>query len=265
MSLSGRFLLLLTLALFAGSCSRSKGVPTAKDIEAAKEQAEHRISSAPSIVPLTIKFRTSLSDNYGHVVLTGEKTIAFRSDGSKAISIHRYAGGQRLVNADRHVELATGNVVEISDTARTFSSLQPPEGQRSLLIERLDPRSHCEIELGGLREANGGSQKDQFLGYEAFAFQTENKDHKSTFWRAPTLNCVPLHVITQYLTPRGEVEATEEEIATNIDKGDPNQELFGIPPGYVPASFSTTAKKESTTNRNPAFDQEDALYDKYKH
>jgi len=78
--------LLVALAMVGGGCSRSPRYqrPTKEEIDQAVKKVEDRISNAPPLVPATVYFSLSLENSSGLPILSGEKVIAFRSDGSIA-------------------------------------------------------------------------------------------------------------------------------------------------------------------------------------
>lgn len=265
--------LLVALALLGVGCSRSPRYepPTKEDIDQAVKKAEDRISNAPPLVPATIYFSISLENSSGLPILSGEKVIAFRSDGSIATVTRQHGTNPRLVIADRHLELAGGTIVEVSDTARSFTSVRIPNGDRSRTIVRLDPKTNCEVEVGGIHEAPPSKEHKNLLGYDVVGFQVQMPDKRSTYWRAPALNCADLSRTDQLLNPDGTIAARQEVLATKVVLGEPALDLFEVPREYKAASFgeafdreAKAAKVQGGLTSAKQFAEEDKFYDQYK-
>lgn len=262
----------VALALLGGACSSSHyRPPTQKDIDQVVEKSEDRIKNAPPLVPATVTFSISLENGSGQPILSGERVIAFKADGSIATVNRQHGANPRLVTAERHLELAGGTFVEVSDTAKSYTSVRIPNGDRSRTIARLDPKTNCEAEVGGIHEAPASSEHKNVLGYDVISFRIQTPDKRSTYWRAPALNCADLIRTDELLNPNGTIAARQEMLATKVVLGDPPHDLFEIPRDYKAVSFgeafareTQAAKVEGGETNLRVFAEEDKFYDQYK-
>jgi hypothetical protein len=257
---------LVSAILILLSCSSPKD-----RLARAQKDFTQRVDAAPPIVPAVIYFDTFLKSNTGVPILSGEKVIAFKADGSTVILTKEHGRDPALTSIHRQIELDDGTVEDVSDHIKSFTRLVIPDARRARTILRLDTRLGCRIQVGGYDEGGSPVGTKSILGYETEGILVVKPDLRSTSWRSPQLNCAALSRTDDLLNANGTVAAQAEDVATKIKLGEPDPVLFTIPSEYQQLSFSEkferemrVAKVTTSGDTKKKFEHEDQFYEKYK-
>jgi hypothetical protein len=208
-------------------------------VEARQKRAADTVAALPPLVPVTVKFKETLSAPGKPTILSTERVYGVRVDGSEVWIDQQHTNAGDIYLTHWHMLLADGTDAEGDDVTKTMTAVKLPVGNSTRALERWDPNARCTVQASGFNSTPAPQAEEMLLGVNTMKIVLrDSKTARITVWRAPSVNCLELRRLAEFKTQDGSVKDTSDLVATEVVLGEPNSSLFLLPTGEENISYS---------------------------